>query len=145
MIAQEILKAIEKAVKPIVPDVYFHPQGRGKVGDRTQVVLIRKGNEEEGERLVKGRIAKNLYFQILLIVAALDLREIIRLQNLIENAVQNIDCSEVTDLWCVQWAGVEVPDAQDSRTAESYDIPNIAGNKQLHIITFRFIVQQNTN
>lgn len=142
MTAQNILRAIEKAIKPIVTTVYFHPQGRGRVGNKTPFVLIRKGNETPAEVQVKMKICKEIEYEILLCVDSPTQAETIRLQNLIEAAIKQIDCSSVANLACIRWAGVEVPTADSGGDFFSFDTPNIRATWQLILIRYIFVVHQ---
>ncbi len=136
MIAVEILRAFEKAIKPIVKDIDIHPIGRNRVGNKTPFVLLRKGNEQISDvARRKTRINKAYEIEVLLITET-DWVNVIKLQTDIENAIQKIDTSQLTGGKCLEWQSVEVPPAGQSLSAFSFDFANFTGNRQLTLIRY---------
>ena len=143
MIAYNCIKAIEKAIKPHVRNIHLHPQGRGKVGNKMPTAMIRKGDEEVSDIIKrKGHITKRVLFEIMLITEYNNIKQLVTLQENVENAIMNIDLTTVTGLDSIEWAGVETPPASQSINAFSFDIANITGNRQLTIIRFYLTINQ---
>jgi len=143
MIAYNCIKAIEKAIKPHVKNIHLHPKGRGRIGNKMPSVMIRKGDEEMSDIIKrKGHITKRVTYELMLITEYTDIKQLITLQESIENAIMDIDITTVTGLDCIEWAGVEAPPASQSLNAFSFDTANVTGNRQLTLIRFYFTINQ---
>jgi hypothetical protein len=106
-------------------------------------VLIRKGDEDETEILnIKGHITKSINFEIMLITENNRFEPTNILQTDIETAVTNIPVNTIEGLYCIQWAGVEEPTAEQTATAFSFDSANKLGNRKLTLLKFRAIINQ---
>src|SRR5690554_6765450 len=138
MIEASIMREMRSIISLFVEYCGFHPEDRNRVGDRLPAVLIRKADEEEADVLnIKGSITKYVYYQLILITDYNRFDEIYELKTQLENAIANMSVSRISGLFCVQWAGVQEPSAEESADAFSFDRATIAGNRKVTVINFR--------
>jgi hypothetical protein len=137
------MREVKKVIDPLVSYAGYHPDDRNMVGNKIPAVLIRKGDEDESDVLnLKGYITKVINFEIMLITENNRFEPTNILQTDIETAVTNIPVNAIEGLYCIQWAGVEEPTAEQTATAFSFDSANKLGNRKLTLLKFRAIINQ---